>query len=83
MYKFNIGDRLVLVNVVVDGGWYQIDENSDALKVGDMVTVYSRSLHNGEPLYGFSPYSEWLSVEENFITIQEYRKRKLERILNG
>jgi hypothetical protein len=82
MFKFNIGDRLVLVNDVVDG-WYQIDANSDALKVGDMVTVYSRSLYDDNPLYGFSPYSEWLDVEENFITIQKYRERKLERILNG
>lgn len=81
MFKFNIGDRLVLVNDVVDG-WYQIDANS-ALKVGDMVTVYSRSLYDDNPRYGFSPYSEWLDVEENFITIQKYRERKLERILNG
>ena len=94
MYKFEIGEKIILIKRTQSGGFYY-DYNLDKeIIVGDIVTITGRDINefnDNERIYSFDsygfgdiqqePFEWWSNVEDNFKSVREFREQKLERIM--
>jgi len=81
--KFDIGVKIVLIrnNDPKLNGCYRSEDNP--LLIGETITVEALELSISNDIWWkFEEFSgSWRNVNENFITLNEYRQKKLERIL--